>query len=161
MAELTGGGETGGLMGGVVGGRVLFLMTGVAQRAIQRIVVVDVAVGAGAWWHQMRAGQLKTGAGVVEGTIRPLHGVMASLARRGEGYGNVVNRRDGILVIRLMARVARGAGQIVVVVGVAFGTLTGRDHVRAGQREAGAVVIKGCVQPGARVVALSAALREV
>ena len=148
-------------MGGVIGGRVFLLVTRVAQRAIERVIVVDVAVGAGARWHQMRAGQLKTSAGVVEGTIGPLHRVMASLARRGECYGDVVDRRQGISVIRLMAGVARGAGQVVVIVGVAVGTLPGRDHVRAGQREAGAAVVKGCVQPGARVVALSAALREV
>ena len=106
-----------------------------------------MAIGAGARWHHVRARQLETSAGVVEGAVRPLHRVMASFTCCRERNCDVVYRRDGILVIQLMARVARRARQVVVVVGVAVGTLAGRDRVGSSQRKAGAVVVEGGVQP--------------
>ena len=161
MAELARRGKSSGLVRGVIRARIFLLMARVTESAIQRVIVVNVAIGAGARWHQMRTGQLETSTGVVEGTIRPLHGVMAGFACRRKCYGDVVYRRDGILVIRLMARVARGARQVVVVVGVAIGTLARRDQVRASQWETCAVMVESGIQPGGRVVALLAALREV
>lgn len=161
MAKLAGGRESGRYVRGIIGGRVLLLVTGVTESAIQRVIVVDVAIGAGARGHQMRSGQLEPGAGVVEGAIGPLHGVMAGLACRRECHCDVVNGRGCVGVVPLMARVAGSAREVVVVISVAFGTLTGRDCVRPGQRKAGAVVVEDGVQPRGGVVALRAALREV
>lgn len=153
--------ETCRLVRGVIRAGVILLMARVAQRAIQRVIVVDVAIGAGARWHYVRSGQLETSAGVVESAIGPLHSVMASLACCGECHGDVVNWRNRIFVIGLMARVACRARQVVVIVGVAVRALAGRNGMRAGQRKTSAVVIEGGVQPRTGVVALIAALREV
>ena len=116
-------------MSRIIRASIVLLMARIAERAIQRVIVVDVAIGAGAWWHHVCAGQLETSTGVVEGAIRPLHGVMARLACSRERHCDVVYRRDGIFVIQLMARVARRARQVVIIVGVAVGTLAGRYHV--------------------------------
>ena len=65
------------------------------------------------------------------------------------------------VVVLLVAADARRAGDVVVVVDVAVGTLPRRNGVRAGQREPGGVVVERCIQPTAGVVTLLAGLREV
>jgi hypothetical protein len=55
-----------------------------ARSAIQRVVVIDVTIGALARWHRMHAGQSKSRRGVVKLAIAPLHRVMALLAGRGK-----------------------------------------------------------------------------
>ena len=67
-------------------------------------------------------------------------------------------RIGGALEIRQMARDARRAGQIVVVVEVALRAL--QTGVRAGQGEAGGGVIKGRTGPGCGAVADRAIRRE-
>ena len=56
MAELTGRGESGRLVGRTVRAGVVLLMAGVAQGAVQRVVVVDVAVGTDARRYRVRSG---------------------------------------------------------------------------------------------------------
>src|SRR5215831_1257006 len=129
MAEFARRRESCRLVRGIICASVILLMTRVAESAIQRVVVIDVAIGAGARWHHVRSSQLETSTGVVEGTIRPLHGVMASLACRGECDCDVIYRRNGVFVIQLMARVTGRARQVVIVVAVTVGTLAGRDRV--------------------------------
>ena len=73
----------------------------------------------------------------------------------------MIDRGQRVGVILLMARVARGARQVVVIVRVAIRTLARRNRVRSGEREAGAVVVERRVQPRTCVVALIAALREI
>ena len=107
----------------------------------------------------MRARQLKTGGGVVEGRIGPEHGVVAGFAGRREA--RMRHRRGRVVVIGLMARHTRGAGQVVVIVDVAIRTLPRRGRVRPGQREPRAVVVERRVQPGRGAVAGIASLREV
>jgi len=120
-----------------------------------------VAVGTQARWHGVRARQSKSGSGVVERSIGPQHRVVARLASRREARGDMVHRRSRGVVVVLVARHAGGARQVVVVVNVAIRALTRRHSVRSRQHEAGAVVIEGRIQPGSRVVALVAGLREV
>ena len=109
----------------------------------------------------MRTGEGESGRGVIEFAIGPLHGVVASFAGSRERSGNVVHRRGGLVVIGLMAAHAGGAAQVVVVIDVAIRALPRRHDVRSRERKSGAVVIEGCVQPGARAVALIAGLREI
>ena len=109
----------------------------------------------------MGARQCKTGGGVVEGCVRPEHGIMTGCTRGRERSRNMVYRRGRIVVIGLMARYASGGRQIVVVGDVAIRTLPRRHQMRTGEREPGAVVVESCVQPGRRAVARVASLREV
>ena len=82
MADLARCGKSGALMRRVRGAGVILLMTRVTQRAVQRVVIVDVAVCADARWHRVHPCQLEAGAVVVKSTIRPLHRVVAGLAGR-------------------------------------------------------------------------------
>lgn len=109
----------------------------------------------------MGAGQLEAGAGVVKRPVAPLDRIVAGLARRREICGSVVHRGDRVGVVVLMARNARRAGQAVVVVHVAIGTLPRRYRVRAGKGKSGAAVIECRIQPRSCFVALLAGLWEV
>jgi len=141
--------------------RVVLLVARVAQRAIQRIVVVDMAIGTETRRHRVHARQLKSCRCMVESAIGPLNGVMAGFAGSWKRGGDVVHRRKSVRVIVLMARYAGRARQVVVVVNVAIGALARRNGVVTSQYEACAVVVEGCVEPRRRVVALVAALGEV
>ncbi len=126
---------------------VILLVARITQRAVQRIVVVDVAVGTQARRHRVRARQSKSSSGVVERTIGPQHRVVAGFASRREACRDMVHRRQGVGVIVLVARDAGCTGQVVVVVNVAVRALTRRHGVRSRQHEASAVVIEGRIQP--------------
>ena len=82
VAHVASCGEAGRHVGRIGRAAVILLMTRVAHRAVQRVVVVGVAVGADARRYRVRSRQLEAGAGVIEGTIGPLRGVVAGLARR-------------------------------------------------------------------------------
>lgn len=82
MADVTSRRESRRLVRGIIRASVILLVTRVAERAVQRVVVVDVAVGANARRHRVHSRQLEAGAGVIERTIRPLRRVMAGLAGR-------------------------------------------------------------------------------
>lgn len=56
VAQLTCGRETCGRVSGIVGARVIRLVTRVAQSAVQRIVIVLMAITALPRWHRMRTG---------------------------------------------------------------------------------------------------------
>lgn len=148
-------------MWGIVGAGVILLVARVAQRSVQRIVVVGVAIAAKPRRHRVRARQLEAGAGVIERAIGPLNGVMAGFACRRESGGEVIHRRQSIRVVLLMAAHTCCGRQVVVVVDVAVGALTRWNGVRPGQSESGTVVVESRIEPRSRVVALIAALREV
>ena len=148
-------------MWGIVGTGVILLVARVAQRAVQRIVVVGVAISAKARRDRMRTGELESRAGVVERAISPLNGVVAGLARGWETRCDVIHRRQGTRVVLGVAREACRAIERVVVVHVAVGALARWNRVRPGQRKSSAVVVEGCVQPRTGVVALVAARREI
>jgi len=136
-------------------------MAGHAGRAIQRIVIVDVAIGAESWRHRVQAGQRKPGRRVVEGAIGPQVGVVAVLTRGRESRRRVGHRGGRIVVVSQMARHAGRVRNRVIVVDVAIGASARRHHVASRQREAGAVVVKGRIEPGRSAMALVAGLREV
>jgi len=145
---------------GVCAGVVIRLMaaeTGSRQRGV---VVVYVAVCTFARRHHVRSGQRECGVVVVERRIRPRHRVMAHGARCREacrGVRGIIGR----CVILLVAGVTRCAIQRVIVVDMTIGTLPRRHSVGSSQRESGAVVVEGRIQPGSRVVTRSAGLREI
>jgi len=128
------------------------------SRAVEVVVVVDVAVDARTRRNRVHARQRKSGRRVIELAGGPGDCVMALLASCWES--GVRHRRRCVRVIVLVATHASRAGDVVVIVDVAVRALARRHHVRSGQREAGLRVIKACRLPCARVVTHLAGLRE-
>ena len=122
-----------------------------AKRAVQLVVIVDVAIHASAWWHGMRSSQRETGLRMIEFPIRPLHGVMALFASRRET--RMRHRAVRVIEIGLVAADARSRQTGVVVVDVAVRARSRRHSVRTGQREGRVVVIEGRIRPGGGVMA--------
>ena len=98
---------------------------------------------------------------MVKGSIGPEHSIVAGLASGREARRNVVHGRRRLVVVTLVARHASCAGQVVIVIDVAIGTLPWRGSMRPGQRESSAVVVECRVQPGRSAVARFASLRKV
>ncbi len=144
-------------------GRALEILqvAGHAGRAIQTVVVADVAIGAEPWRHGVQAGQRKPGRSVIESAIGPQIGVVALFAGQGEYRRCVGHRSRRIVVVGLMAGNAGRIRDRVVVVDMAIGASARRHHVIPSQREACAAVIEGRIEPGRSAVALVAGLREV
>jgi hypothetical protein len=121
-------------IGGVV---VIGLMAANAGCRPQVVIVVDVAVGAGAGRYRVAASQYEPGQGVIERGVCPTVGGMAALARlRGK------NRRCSVLRIRRAVEIFRVAADALrrhVVERGECSTLmaivAGRGGVRTGQRE--------------------------
>lgn len=93
MAKFARGGKARSGMSWVVGSRVILLMARVAKRAVQRVVVVDVAIRTLPRRHGMVTRELEAGGRVIEGAVGPLHGVVAVFASRREVGGDVIYRR--------------------------------------------------------------------
>ena len=115
-------------------------MAPVAIRRIQRVVVVDVAGGAGRRRRRhVRSGQRKPGRAVIERRRRPAHRRVAGRAvGRGERRsGRGVHRIIGLLPGRQMAlrisAIGRRDRQRVIVVDVAGGA--GHVGMAIGQQE--------------------------
>lgn len=125
-----------------------------------RVVVVDMAVGALPGRHRVRSRQRKSGSRVIERRRLPRRRVMAGLAGLRESLLRVI-RIGRVLIILQVARDTRVRGQVVVVVGVAIRTLARRNRVHPCQREIDAIVIEACRRPPRGGVALSAVLREI
>jgi len=133
-------------------------MTGYACATGQAVIVIDVAIGALAWWNRVQTGKGESGCGVVKFRVNPCDRVMAALTRRGEArvrYGSC-----GVVVIGLMATDARSVGDVVVIVDVAIRALPGRHGVRSGKWEPGLGMIERSRLPRRGVVAELASLRE-
>ena len=136
---------------------VVRLVAAYTRRVGDLVVAVHVALQAGHGRVETR--QRPPGRCVIERTVRPEHRVMAALASRREARSNMIHRRLRVVVVRLVARHAIRAGQVVVVVDVAERAWSGR--VEARQRPAGRRVIERPVRPKNRVVALRARRRIV
>jgi len=112
-------GESGGCVCRVSRSGVVLLVARVTKCAIQRIVVVDVTIGTGAWRYRVRVGQRETCRRVVKLAIRPLDGVVAGVTSRREPGRSVGYRCGRVVVVGLVARHASRTRQAVVVVDVA------------------------------------------
>lgn len=104
---------------------------------------------------------METGAGVVKRPVAPLDRIVAGLTRRRKTRGRVIHRGNRIRIVILVARNARSARQVVVVVYVAIAALPWGNCMGTGERESCTTVIERCIQPRRCVVALFARLGEV
>ena len=161
VAEFAGSRVSGGCVRRIGRAVVVLLVARVTQRAVQAVIVIDVAIGTEPRWHGVRARQLEAGSGVVEGAVGPMNRVVASFTGCRKCCRDVIHRRLGGVVIGLMAGYASRAGQVVVVVDVAVGTRPRRHRMRTRQRETGCAVIERRTLPRRRAVALLAGLREI
>ena len=98
---------------------------------------------------------------MVKRGIGPQNGVVTGFASCRERGRNVIHRRGRVVVIRLVARDASSAGQIVIIVDVAVRTGSRRHGVTAREWEPGSAVVKRGIEPGAGSVALVTGLREI
>ena len=161
VAQLARGWESCRRVGRIRCTRVVLLVARVAERTIQRIIPVDMAIGALTRGRGMRSRQREPCRRVIKLAVCPCNRVVAALACGREMRGDVVHRSGRRVVVVLVASHARGAREVVVVVDVTIGALTRRHGVRSSQREAGGVVIEGSIQPATSAVALIAGLREI
>ena len=159
VAHRAGCRESGRRVRGIIGRGVILLVARVALRAIQRVVVADVAIRALARGHRVRAGQGETRGRVVKLAMAPKHSIVAAFASGRES--SMGNRSPRPSIILLVAGITRRAIERVIVVDMAIGALPWRCCVRSGQRESGAVVVERRILPGTGVVARAASLREV
>ena len=139
---------------------VVVLVAAHARRARDGVVVVDVAIGALPRWNCMRSRQRKSRLRVIKCRRLPCQSVVANLAGPRESTGNVA-RVGRVLEICQVAGNTSRARQVVIVVGMAIGTLTWRHGVRSRQREVDHGVIKGRWSPCDCRVALCAIRGEV
>ena len=92
----------------------------------------------------MHACQRKSGTVVVEGGIQPRTRVVALVAPFREVRGHVIGIRRSLIVLQMAGDASR-AGEVVVVIGVAIGTLPRRHGMHARQREVCQIVVERCV----------------
>lgn len=110
---------------------IVLLVTRVARRAAQPVVVVHVAVRTLTRRNGMGTRQRKTCAGVVERCIQPRARVVALFATLREIRGHVVRIRRSLVILQMTAH-ASGSGEAEIVGDVAIGALPRRYCVHAG-----------------------------
>ena len=118
----------------------------------RRVVVVDMAIRALPRRHRVLSDQRKRRVAVIKDRVGPDVCVVAHFASCGEP-GRPVGRIGRARVILLMTRVARGARQVVAVVAMAVGALTGWNRMRTRQWKAGAGMVERTINPLRGVVA--------
>lgn len=79
-------------MSWVVRTSIIFLVARIAERAVQGIVVIDVAIRALTRRRNVRSSQRESRGSVIEFTVGPKHGVVATLTGSWEVRGDVVHR---------------------------------------------------------------------
>lgn len=145
VTTLAGGRET-GMGNGSCGASIIFLMAGVTRGAIQRVVVVDMAIGALSRWHGVGSSQRESGAVVVECRIQPGSRVVTRSAGLWEVRSGVIWIRRTLVILQVTRNASR-AVQVVVVVDVAIGALSWRHGVHSRQREGGQRMVKRGIRP--------------
>ena len=124
-----------------------------ARDVVQGVVIVNVAIGAGARRHRMQPGERESSFIVIECRAYPAAGGVTGFARLGESAGNVVGIRSPLEILEV-ARHASSAVQSVVAADVAIGALSRRIRVQSSQGKAGGGVIKLAIGPLHDVMAL-------
>ena len=119
-----------------------------------------MAIGAGARWHGVIPRQRESRAGVIEGRIHPVGGVVTGIASLREVRRDVVGVRGALVILQVAAHASRSV-QAVVVVDVTIGAGARRNRVQAGECETCARMVEGSVHPVGGVMACIAGLREV
>ena len=140
------------------GGLEILEMAGDASRAVERVVVVHMTVGALPGRNCVGAGQREAGRGVVELAVGPERGVVAVFT--GSRKAGVRYRCGCGVVVTLVAAHACGIRDVVVAVDMAVGALPRRHRMGTGQRKGGLGVVERSRLPGRRVVAQFAGLGE-
>ena len=130
----------------------IFQVAGHARRAVQRVVVVRVAVCALPRRHGVQSSQRESRGGVIKLAISPLHRVVTLLA--GCGKTSMWHRRRCAVVGGLMAVDAGCAGDAVVVVDVTVAALARRNRVCSSQSKVHHGMVEGRGRPGGRGMAL-------
>src|SRR6202023_186168 len=125
---------------------VVLLVAGNARGLGKVVIVIDVAIGAGARRHGVAAGERELGFVVIELGRLPGAGRVACFTSLWEAALHMV-RIVGVLEILQMARDARSLSQVVVIVDMAIGARTWRHGVSASEEESSECVIEPCVQP--------------
>jgi len=152
VAGCTGGREMGGDVVRIVRILVVRLVAAIAVRGQVFVIVVDVAVGAGARRYGMRAREGEAGLVVVKVGVGPFDRVMADLAGLRKASLHVI-RVIRVVEIGQVASDAGGVVELVIVVDVAVRALSRWHRVRTGQGPASLRVIEFAVSPGHGVVA--------
>ena len=142
-------------MGWTIGAVVVGQVAVDASRAVQAVVVIDVALRA--LHGGMKSGKCEAGGGVVERRSRPVRGGVAGIASDRE-TGGFVRRIIGAVVISLVAVDAGRAVQAVIVVDVTLQALHG--GMESGEREACRRMVEGGTGPVGGGVTQSTVLRE-
>ena len=138
-------------MVGTGGALEVLLVTAVAGRVGDAVIVVDVTIGALARGHGVHSREGESGVVVVKRRVHPVAGVVALLASLGEIGGDVVGIAGALEIGQVATHTSR-VGDGVVIVHVAIGALPRRYRVGSGQREPGLTVIKLTVGPLDRIV---------
>ena len=140
-------------------GLEVFLVTTHASRGVQRVVVVDVAIGACPGRYGVHSRKREVCEVMVERRVRPVAGVVALVASLREIRGDVIGIRGALKILKVTSHASCGA-QGVIAVDVAIGALARRHGMHSGQREAGRGMIKLSISPLHDVVALLAGCRK-
>ncbi len=119
-----------------------------------------MAIGAGSWRYGVQARQREPRGVVIKRGVQPCAGAVALLAGLRKIRCDVIGIGRALEVLQVASHASR-ARQVVVTVDMAIGAGTRWHGMQAGEREAGAVVIKSGIQPGAGGMALLASLREI
>ena len=78
-----------------------------ASRCIQAVIIVDVAVSAGAWRHRVQTSEREARTGVVEGGVHPVGGVVARIASLWEIRCDVIRIGRALEILQMAAHARR------------------------------------------------------
>ena len=109
MTGFARGRESGGGVRRIGRSSVILLMARIAQRAVQRVVVIDVAIGAQARRNRVIPRERESGAVVIERRVRPSACAMARIASLGEVRGHVIRIGRTLIVREVAADASPGA----------------------------------------------------